>query len=49
MKTELKSAYFYVADELCDFVNRNHITKENIQAIIEVNEYCVLFYWEITE
>lgn len=49
MKTELKVAYFYGADELCDFVNRNHITKENIQAITEVGRFCVLFYWEVTE
>ena len=49
MKTELKSAYFYEYDELCDFVNKNHITKENIQTIIGVGNHCVIFYWEITE
>lgn len=49
MKTELKSAYFYCDGELCDFVNNKHITKENIQAIVEVGRHCILFYWEITE
>lgn len=49
MKTELKSAFFESDAWLCDFVNRNHITKENIQAIIEVDGNCVIFYWEITE
>ena len=49
MKTELKSAFFKSNVLLCEFVNKNHITKENIQAIVEVDEYCVLFYWEITE
>lgn len=49
MKTELKSASFYYENQLCDFVNKNHITRENIQAIIEVAGHCVLFYWEITE
>ena len=49
MKTELKSTFFRSNILLCDFVNKNHITKENIQAIVEVDGYCVLFYWEITE
>lgn len=49
MRTELKSSYFYESDQLCDFVNKNHITKENIQAIVEVGGGCVLFYWEINE
>lgn len=49
MKTELKSTFFYYNKQLCDFVNRKHITKENIQSIIENNGYFVLFYWEITE
>lgn len=49
MKTELKSSFFYYNKHLCDFVNRKHITKENIQSIIENNGYFVLFYWEITE
>lgn len=49
MRTELKNVYFYESDQLCDFVNKNHITKENIQTIVEVGRYCVLFYWEISE
>ena len=49
MKTELKSAFFYYNQHLCDFVNRKQITKENIQSIIENEGYYILFYWEITE
>ena len=49
MKTELKSTFFRSNVLLCEFVNQNHITKENIQAIIEDDGTFVLFYWEITE
>lgn len=49
MKTKLKSAFFRSNVLLCEFVNKNHITKDNIQAIKEVDGSFVLFYWEITE
>ena len=48
MKTELKRELFYSAKDLCNFVNENHITKENIQAIIEDSDVYDLFYWEVT-
>ena len=49
MKTELKRELFGTAKGLCDFVNEYKITKENIQAIVEINGGFALFYWEITE
>ena len=49
MKTELKRELFYSAKELCNFVNEDQITKENVQAIVEGSEVYVLFYWVITE
>lgn len=48
MKTELKRELFYSAKALCNFVNEQQITKENIQAIVEDSEAYVLFYWEVT-
>ena len=48
MKTELKRELFYCAKNLCNFVNKHQITKENIQAIVENSGVLVLFYWEIT-
>ena len=48
MKTELKRELFYSAKDLCNFVNENQITKENIQAIVEDSDVYDLFYWEIT-
>ena len=51
MKTELKAVVFGSADELVDFVNKNKISKENIQSISSGDTYGIsyLFYWEITE
>ena len=48
MKTELKRELFYSAKDLCNFVNENQITKENIQAIVEDSDVYDLFYWEVT-
>ena len=48
MKTELKRELFYSAKDLCNFVNENQITKENIQSIVEDSDAYALFYWEIT-
>ena len=48
MKTELKRELFYSAKDLCNFVNENQITKENIQAIVEDSDVYALFYWEVT-
>ena len=49
MKTELKQELFQSAINLCDFVNEQQITKENIQSIVENSGVLVLFYWEVTE
>ncbi len=49
MKTELKSGIFESPKQIVDFVNKNKITKENIQAIIESDTMFALFYWEVTE
>lgn len=50
MKTELKVVVFGSADELVDFVNKNKISKENIQNIsVGDCELSYLFYWEIME
>lgn len=49
MKTELNRKRFDSAASLCNFVNENEITKENIQSIVEFVDCLVLFYWEITE
>ena len=48
MKTELKRELFQSALNLCTFVNEHHITKENIQSIVENSGVLVLFYWEVT-
>ena len=48
MKTELKRELFYSAKDLCNFVNEQQITKENIQTIVEDSDVYILFYWEIT-
>ena len=48
MKTELKRELFQSAKDLCNFVNENQITKENVQSIVEDSEVYDLFYWEIT-
>ena len=48
MKTELKRELFYSAKALCNFVNEQQITKENIQAVVADSEAYVLFYWEVT-
>ena len=48
MKTELKQELFQSAANLCTFVNEHHITKENIQTIMEHPGVYVLFYWEVT-
>lgn len=59
MKTELKREVFYTPEAVTDFVNKNKITKENIQTItvnsritvssrLIVAPY-VLFYWEVTQ
>ena len=48
MKTELKRELFYSAKALCNFVNEQQTTKENIQAVVEDSEAYVLFYWEVT-
>ena len=48
MKTELKRELFYSAKSLCNFVNEQQITKENIQTIVEDSDVYILFYWEIT-
>ena len=48
MKTELKQELFYSAKDLCNFVNKHQITKENIQSIVEDSEVYDLFYWEVT-
>lgn len=53
MKTELKREVFYTPEAVTDFVNKNKITKENIQTITVNSRLIaapyVLFYWEITE
>ncbi len=51
MKKELKVIVFESPDELVDFVNKNKISKENIQNINSGDTYGIsyLFYWEITE
>ncbi len=49
MKTELKSGIFESPEQIVDFVNKNKITRENIQAITESDTMFALFYWEITE
>lgn len=51
MKTELKVVVFENAEELVDFVNKNKISKENIQSISSGDTYGIsyLFYWEISE
>ena len=49
MKTELKRELFYSAKDLCNFVNEHHITKENIQSIVEDSDVYDLFYWVVTE
>ena len=48
MKTELKRKLLHSAASLCNFVNEQQITKENIQSIIEDSEVYDLFYWEVT-
>lgn len=48
MTKTLKFRYFRTMTELCNFVNENGITQENIQAISS-GEVVVLYYWEITE
>ena len=48
MKTELKRELFQSALNLCTFVNEHHITKGNIQSIVEDSGVLVLFYWEVT-
>ena len=49
MKIELKRRLFDTSIGLCNFVNKNKITKENIQEIAVFEKCYVLFYWEITE
>ena len=49
MKTELKSVVFDSPAELTVFVNKNKITKENIQSINAMAFTFTLFYWEVTE
>jgi hypothetical protein len=44
---ELKSRFCYTKEEVTRFINENHITKENIQVIVPVEEkHFVIFYWE---
>ena len=47
----LKSESFDYNDDkgLVDFVNRNSISKNNIQQIVANNDYIVLYYWEEKE
>lgn len=53
MTKKLKVRIFCDVNSLCNFVNKNHITQENIQTIITCCEnnttYDTLYYWEITE
>lgn len=53
MKKTLKVEIFSDADSLCSFVNRKHITQENIQAITSVCTkplfWDTLYYWEFEE
>lgn len=41
----LKSEVFYGKEKLCEFVNKNHISKEQIQEIIQYGDYFTIFYW----
>jgi hypothetical protein len=44
---KLETRYFGGEEDLASFVNRNNISKENIQSIAGNNEDgYVLFYWE---
>ena len=53
MTKKLKVKIFCNAGSLCNFINQNCITQENIQAITSVcvdnNAFDTLYYWEITE
>ena len=53
MKKELKSRSFTDENELCNFVNSEQISQENIQAIVQTTVYdqvyTTLYYWVITE
>ena len=53
MKTELKREVFYSPEDVTDFINKNKITKENIQTITvnlrSILAPYVLFYWEVTQ
>lgn len=53
MKKILKVKIFVDVDSLCNFVNRNRITQENIQTIITASvngTLCdTLYYWEFEE
>lgn len=53
MKKILKVKMFLDTDSLCNFVNHNHITQENIQTITTVSikdtAYDTIYYWEFEE
>lgn len=53
MKKELKSKSFTEENALCNFVNNEQISQENIQAIVQTTVYdqiyVMLYYWVITE
>lgn len=53
MKKILKAKIFTDTDSLCNFVNSNHITQENIQTITTVSingTACdTIYYWEFKE
>lgn len=43
----LKSKHFFNRDELTSFINANNLKKEDIQAILVVEDkHLLLFYWE---
>ncbi len=41
----LKFEKAYGREALCEFVNKNHISKEQIQEIIQSGDYFTIFYW----
>ena len=53
MKKILKVKIFLDTNSLCNFVNRNRITQENIQTITTVSingtAYDAIYYWEFKE
>lgn len=53
MKKTLRVKIFANVDSLCNFVNENHITQENIQTITTVSvngtAYDIIYYWEFNE